>query len=406
MGKLSEVQYVIPAPGKKRKQLYLFRGEYMESRAIAQLTDHTRNDVSNTYRQFPECAEVMLENHISHLVYQQGWIYKAKWYSQTKLVAKLKVSAKFFLRFVTEYGRPHVQELLDSDRITQALEEFKRPGIRLSIKCSDGRFRSLTDACVFDKVRPKIYQDLSNDMPVQDRFELARKCSELVTRLIEDDMYTRDMTDMLHAGRYEEALQEYERRKYIRDFLISTRVEPPSQSTLARYYKMSVEDVINKTGTGRKIVFSDGTEHTFEEVRDATGFSEPYVRQLRTSNLKRLEDSFYAGGSIYRKPVVMQGRTWELRNHLYQFMNKRYIWLETDEQLEAAVLKDRYTDRLKFESISHEVTHVTEDLWTYKCPVCKRIVLCSTEELIDFKHNEDWCILHCVDEEDEHGKKE
>lgn len=405
MGKLSEVQYVIPAPGKKRKQLYLFRGEYMESRAIAQLTDHTRNDVSNTYRQFPECAEVMLENHISHLVYQQGWIYKAKWYSQTKLVAKLKVSATFFRRFVTEYGRPNVQELLDSDMIIQALEEFKRPGIRLSIKCSDGRFRHLTDACVFDKVRPKLYQDLSDDMPIQDRFELAKKCSELVTCLIGDDMYTRDMTDMLHAGRYEEALQEYERRKYIRDFLISTRVKPPSQSTLARYYKMSVEDVINKTGTGRKIVFSDGTEHTFEEVRDGTGFSDAYVRQLRKSNLKRLEDSFYAGGSVYRKPVVIQGRTWQLRNHLYQFMNKQYTWLETNEQLEMAVLKDRYTDRLKFESISHEVTHVTEDLWTYKCPVCERIVLCSTEELADFKHNEDWCILHCVsDEELSHGQ--
>ena len=398
MGKLSEVQYVIPAPGKKRRQLYLFRGEYMESRVIAQLTDYTRHEVSNTYRQFPECAEVMLENHISHIVYSQGWIYKTKWYSQAKLVVELNISATFFHRFVSEYGRPHVQELLDSDRIVQALDEFRKPGHRLDIKCSDGRFRSLTDACVFDKVQPKIYQDLPKDMSVQDRFELAKKCTELVTCLVEDDMYSRDMTDMLHAGRYEEALQEYERRKYIRDFLTSTREEPPSQSTLARYYKMSVEDVINKTGTGRKIVFSDGTAHTFEEVRDVTGFSDTYVRQLRTSNLKRLEDSFYAGGSLYRKPVVIQGRTWELRNNLYQFMNKQYTWLKTDEQLEAAVLKDRYTDRLKFESISHEVTHVTEDLWTYKCPTCGRVVLCSTEELTDFKHNEDWCVLHCVEE--------
>ena len=396
MGKLSEVRYVIPAPGKKRKQLYLFHGKYVDSQAIAKITKQDAHAVSATYRQFPECAEVMLEEHISHIVYTQGWIYKTKWYSRKKLVEELKTSAEFFQRFVSEYGRPHVQELLDSDKIVPALEAFRRSGSQLSIKCSDGCWRTLTDACVFDKVQPKLYRSLSKDTPVQERFELARKCSELARCLADDNMYSRDMTNLLYAGRYEEALQEYARRKYIRDFLTATRAEPPSQSTLNRYYRLNAEDVVNKMCGGRKIVFSDGTELTVKEVQNVTGFSASYVRQLRMSDLQRLEDSFYAGGSLYRKPVVIQGRTWELCSQLYRFMNKQYTWLETSEQLEAAVLKDGYVDRLKFEPISHEVTHCTADVWTYVCPVCGRKVLCRTSDLVDFKHDEEWCILHDV----------
>lgn len=396
MGKLSEVQYVIPAPGKKRKQLYLFHGKYVDSQTIAQITNQSTHAVSATYSRFPECAEVMLEEHISHIVYTQGWIYKTKWYSQNKLVAELKTSAEFFQRFVSEYGRPHVQELLDSDRIVHELKAFKRSGSRLNIKCSDGRFRSLTDACVYDKVSPLMYQNLPKDIPEQDRFELAKKSSNLASSMIADYMYSHELADMLRAGKYEDVLTEYNRRKYIRDFLTVTRVEPPSAHTLKRYYKMSTEDVINKVGTGRKIIFSDGTEHTVEEIQQVTGFSTVYIRQLRVSDLQRLEDSFYAGGSLYRKPVVIQGRTWESCSQLYRFMNKQYTWLETSEQLEAAVLKDGYADRLKFEPISHEVTHFTADVWTYVCPVCGRKVLCRTSDLVDFKHDEEWCILHDV----------
>lgn len=399
MGKLSNIKYAIPHPNNQRRHLYLFRGEYKESGEIAMLTNTTIKRVVQAYRDYPECAETLLVEHISHFEYTQGWTYKGRWYSQKKLLKELKISIVYFQRFVSAYGKAYVQEQLNKGSITHTLLEFKQDGVRIDIRCSDNKIRTLTDACAYEGVSPKMYRDLPDNMPAQEKFELAKKCTKLASDMIAEGMYGHELCDRLHAGEYEEVLREYARRKQIRDFLTDTRVNPPSISTLKRYYKMSLEEVINKTGTGRKIIFPDGTEHTVANVQEVTGFSFSYINQLRSENLQRLSDSYYAGGSLYRTSVTIQGRVWESRNDVCRFMNKQYTSAKTSEQFESAILKDGYTDRLKFEAISHEVTRVVDNLWTYKCPVCGRVVLCCTDDLIDFKHDETWCALHCVDEE-------
>lgn len=95
--------------------------------------------------------------------------------------------------------------------------------------------------------------------------------------------------------------------------------------------------------------------------------------------------------------VTVYGRRWGLYN-LAKFLQtypERLLYKNAEEVCD----EFGYKDRLKFESISPDVTHITADLWTYKCPECNRTVLCRTNDLINFTHNEDWCKDNCVDEE-------
>lgn len=53
---------------------------------------------------------------------------------------------------------------------------------------------------------------------------------------------------------------------------------------------------------------------------------------------------------------------------------------------------NRYDERILFKENSPYSTWFADDTWIYKCPVCKRKLLMSTEELINYKHDDALCI--------------
>lgn len=53
---------------------------------------------------------------------------------------------------------------------------------------------------------------------------------------------------------------------------------------------------------------------------------------------------------------------------------------------------NRYDERILFKENSPYSTWFADDTWIYKCPVCKRKLLMSTEELINYKHDDVLCI--------------
>ena len=52
----------------------------------------------------------------------------------------------------------------------------------------------------------------------------------------------------------------------------------------------------------------------------------------------------------------------------------------------------RYDERILFKNNSPYSTWFANGIWIYECPVCKRKLLMSTEELINYKHDDRLCI--------------
>lgn len=52
----------------------------------------------------------------------------------------------------------------------------------------------------------------------------------------------------------------------------------------------------------------------------------------------------------------------------------------------------RYDERILFKNNSPYSTWFADGIWIYECPVCKRKLLMSTEELINYKHDDMLCI--------------
>lgn len=144
-----------------------------------------------------------------------------------------------------------------------------------------------------------------------------------------------------------------------------------------------------QTGLGEALGFPNGRMYTISKALTHAEIQEA----LDTDRLDILENT------ARHKTVNIFGRTWGLRK-LATFLNTYYPVL-TDIDIEEFCSRNMYQDRLQFEAISPEVTHITADLWTYTCPICGRIVLCRTSDLINFRHDDGWCKLHCVDEEEE-----
>lgn len=103
-----------------------------------------------------------------------------------------------------------------------------------------------------------------------------------------------------------------------------------------------------------------------------------------------------------RASIVIDGRFWLLTD-LAHFISKCLQSTDAESVLKVCA-EEGYYERLKFEAISKDVKKPCDGLWEYKCPVCGRTILCETEHLIDFKHDEDYCREYCVDEEASNGE--
>ncbi len=100
--------------------------------------------------------------------------------------------------------------------------------------------------------------------------------------------------------------------------------------------------------------------------------------------------------------ITLKNKRWRSIAELARFLNGSYSKILRSyhsDSLSKTLGEYYYQERLLFPDLSPDTEHVVEDLWVCKCPVCGRSVLCTTNDLINYKHDEGFCIEHCVDED-------
>lgn len=396
--------YTIDDPSNSSRSFYLFEGVYYTAEELAVKSGVAITRIRDNYRNYPELAETLTRCKCSYKEYMSTWEYFGVRITTPTLIDKLKISRVFFNRVVEDYGRERVQQSLLEGTIADLLAAAKKSRAIL-ITCSDGKKRCLSDALAFDKVNAVTYKSIDKNLPPQDRFALAKKCTEL-SRQMRDEGYLRnDIILMLRQGDYKNAFAIYQHLKHLFTYITSVLGHEPSPSTFKRYTQLSAEELECKLDKYRPVIFSDGTSHSLEEISQITGISRKNVRvNASTGRLDYLEKSYKAGRALYVAPIEIDGRVWPTRTTLYEFAHIAPNYIESDENVIRRVKANGYSERLNFEAISKDVEKPCEGLWEYKCPVCGRTILCETEHLIDFKHDEDYCREYCVDEEVSNGE--
>lgn len=117
-----------------------------------------------------------------------------------------------------------------------------------------------------------------------------------------------------------------------------------------------------------------------------------------TNNIdSTLQKSSVSGGLS----VVIEGHEFKSQGALDEFIGKKGSTLThvavRDGKLDKLIENYHIRERLLFKENSPYSTWFAEGTWIYKCPVCKRKLLMSTEELINYKHNADICIEYEIE---------
>lgn len=309
---------------------------------------------------------------------------------------------KAFQEFLDNYGVTRQNVLLNRRKgyTGEEIVDSIRLGIRVSVRRSGvlykGTYRSKHDIAKLFGKQDRTVIDCWNRLGPD----------ETIYRL-ENNLYLNVKVDSLRAEKTPLSVDE-------KRLASMYNISEAAVRHMCKKYPLEDVEVYYQTGVHPKYQNSayiiDGKIVSDEDVAKLFGRSKKHVAGIRRRHGRDLALELLQSESPRRVcstgHIVIDGRTWSYRAlAIFLHVNPGTLWYHL-KNIEEYIISLKYYERLKFEDVSNDVTHVTQDLWTYKCPECARTVLCSTDELIDFKHNEDWCILHCVDEEDEHGKKE